>query len=435
VQYLAPEQIQGEPADPRTDLYALGVVAFELLVGSVPFSGETSMAIAYKHLRDRVPPPSRTVPSVPRSLDSFVLRATNKDREERPASAAALRRDLLEAIPSLPAATPLPELVRRLPPSAAQVEERASTVTIPRMLAPRTRRRRRITRVLTALLVLAALLAGAWAVWTYVVPHYTRVPSVLGLSVEEAERRLEAAGLDVDIGSPMTSTEYADGKVARQSVAGGLRVRTGTDVVLRVSKGLPLIEVPPLAGKTRAQAARKLAQADLKLGEVRLAFSDSIPEGKVIDQNPSAGQVIQFGSAVNVTISKGPEPVSVPNVTGLAEAEAEAVITSAGLEWAREEDFSTTVPAGTVISQTPVGGVNVQEGSSVTVVVSKGPREFKMPEVVGMERAEAEDRLDQLGLVVEVVKIPDRPGLVVVFQDPAAGTTVRAGETVTIYVA
>ncbi|HWC32037.1 MAG TPA: protein kinase, partial [Actinomycetota bacterium] len=117
VQYLAPEQVQGDPADPRTDLYALGIVLFELLTGRVPFTGETSVAIAYKHLSEPVPPPSRVNPSVPASLDRVVAQATEKERDRRPSSATAMRRDVVRAVSSLPPARSVAELARSIPPA------------------------------------------------------------------------------------------------------------------------------------------------------------------------------------------------------------------------------------------------------------------------------------------------------------------------------
>src|SRR2546423_2816246 len=148
VQYLAPEQIHGEPADPRTDLYALGVVAFELLTGSVPFTGETSVSIAYRHLTDPVPAPSTKAPGVPPDLDRLVLAATEKEPDRRPASASDMRADLVRMVGRLPAAEPLADLMVRLPPQEAPNEERASTVTIPRSVKREALKKRLRRRVL-----------------------------------------------------------------------------------------------------------------------------------------------------------------------------------------------------------------------------------------------------------------------------------------------
>jgi beta-lactam-binding protein with PASTA domain len=412
------------------------VVAYELLTGEVPFTGETSLAIAYKHLSGRVPAPSKAVPEVPPSLDSLVLGATEKDRDRRPDSAAELRRELSRAASSLPPATPLPELVRSLPAAGhPTADERAATVTIPRMVTSRTRRRRRVRRVVATLLVLAAVLGAAWGVWTYLIPHYTQVPNVLGEPLADARAALEEAGLDVEIGTPITSTVHEDGEVARQSVEGGLRVRTGTDVVLRPSKGLPILTVPSLSGKNLIQAENALGDVDLQVGVVTDAYHERVPEGNVIEQNPRAGSEVPFGTRVDVTISLGPEPVPVPSLVGLSSDEASAVLLNAGLGVDLRQEYSVDVPFGEVIRQRPGANTPVAEDTTVIVWISLGPRQFEMPGVVGMGVDEARAQLVALGLEVRIVEIPGSDGNEVVSQLPVAGATVEAGQEVTIYVA
>jgi serine/threonine-protein kinase len=176
VQYLAPEQIQGEPADPRTDLYAAGVVLYELLVGRVPFTGETSVAIAYKHLQDRMPVASSSNPMVPKSLDEVVGHATAKDREQRVASAEQMKKELAASTAELPPAPPIATLAEAAPALDEVPPDRAPTVTIPEALPPRKRRRRAFARFVRVLTVLAFLAAAGWATWTYLIPHRTDAP-------------------------------------------------------------------------------------------------------------------------------------------------------------------------------------------------------------------------------------------------------------------
>jgi serine/threonine-protein kinase len=436
VQYLAPEQIQGDPADPRTDLYATGVVAYELLTGKVPFTGETSLAIAYKHLSDRVPPPSKIAPDVPPSLDEVVRVATEKRRDERPRSAQDLGHLVAETSAEVAPAAPLAELVRKLPaPDEVTPEERARTVTIPKMLAPKQKRQRRRRRLAALFAVLAVLFTAGWASWTYLVPHYAVVPSVLGLDVGEGRARLEDVGMDVEIGTPVTSTEFPDGTVAQQSVPGGEEARTGTVVILRPSTGLPLRTVPTLKGKTEGQAKAALEEVDLVLGDVTEEYSERVGEGKVIDQNPSAETAIQFGSEVSVVISLGPQPVEVPSVIGLSQDEAIAVLRSNQLQAEVVEQYSDSVERGNVIRQQPGSGTEVPKDTTVTIFVSLGPEEFEMPNVIGMDGAAAENELESLGLDVQVIQLPGQSGNDVVFQDPGPGTIVRRGDDVKIYLA
>jgi eukaryotic-like serine/threonine-protein kinase len=435
VQYLAPEQIEGDPADPRTDLYALGIVAYELLTGEVPFHGETSVAIAYKHLSDPVPPPSKANPEVPPELDRIVLRSTAKEREDRPASAAELRKDLIRVAGTLsPATESLAELSGRVPSQAGVVAQgRAATVTIPQTVSPKARRRRRRNRLLVALLAFAFLAGSGWAGWAFVVPHYTHVPSLVGVGDAIAQQRLDAAGLDAHFGPPVPSTKIPQGEVASQSPDPGTKVRKGTDVVLHLSAGLPLREVPDVIGDTLEQARSAIERGDLQVRVVR-AFDPDIPEGRVAGQNPDSSQSILFGSFVTVTVSRGPQPVRVPNVVNQPAGDAEQALIAAQFTVQTRHEFSTTVPEGRVTRQQPDAGT-ADFGSRVILWVSDGPRTFPMPSEVSKSTAEAKSDLERLGLVVHVVKIPGSTGSTVVSQQPLAGADVQEGDTATIYAA
>jgi serine/threonine-protein kinase len=434
VQYLAPEQIQGDPADPRTDLYALGVVAFELLTGVVPFSAETSLAVAYRHLKDRVPAPSSIVPPIPPALDRFVLSLTEKDRDRRPSSAAEARAELVGSIGSLPVAKPLPDLVRELPPSGEPGEDRTSTVTIPRQVPPRKRKRRLWLRLGVTLLVLGIVGGGAFAAWALLRPHYTHVPDVVGLSVSQARHRLERADLDVRMGRKVHSLRYAAGVVAEESLDSGKRVETGTDVTLHVSAGLPVETVPSIVGETLDQAKADLRSVDLK-PHVSRAFDERVPAGHIVSQDPGTGVRLRYGQTVELVVSKGPRPIDIPNVVGLSEAAAQTFIADKGFELKEHHEYSVEVSEGDVIRQDPQPGGTASRGSVIAIWVSLGPREFAMPSVIGMSEADARSTLEDLKLGVDVVQVPGASGSTVVGQLPGSGATVRQGDTVRIYVA
>jgi beta-lactam-binding protein with PASTA domain/tRNA A-37 threonylcarbamoyl transferase component Bud32 len=434
VQYLAPEQIHGEPADPRTDLYAVGVVMFELLTGRAPYVGETSLSIAYQHLSGRVPAPSAAIPTISPALDPPVLRATEKDRADRPASARSMREEVARAGVGLPPAPALVELAAQIPSTEFVTEERAATVTIPRSVSPRARRARRIRTVLAITALLLLLGFGAWAAWEYAIPHYTSVPNVVGMTQRQAEVRLEGVGLAVRIGDGEYSTSLPDGSVIRAVPSPGSRIRTGDEVTLIPSLGPQLLLVPDVAGKQEAAAKRTLTEAGFGW-QVDRAFDDGVAKGRVIRQSPDPGQRIEQGSTVTITVSRGPAPVEVPNVVGRPAPEAQATLEAFGFSVERAEEFSTDVPRGSVIRTAPPAGKRAPRGSEVTMVVSKGTRTFPMPDVVGMTREAATAKLVGLGLRVNVVLLPSSdPPNTVVFQDPAPGTTVRQGDEVTIYV-
>jgi beta-lactam-binding protein with PASTA domain len=431
VQYLAPEQLQGEPADPRTDLYSLGIVAFELLTGRVPFDGETQMAIAYRHLRDRVPRVSARNPAVPAGLDGWVASMTEKDRELRPESAAEARRDLGSEVAALPAAAPLAELVHvapEAPPDPADAPH-AQTVTIARA---KTRHRRRRGRTgLRALLLLGVLVAVAWGAWTYLVPHTVTLPNVVNTDMQSAERRLSGMGLVVRITAGQYSKTVPEADVLRMQPSPRAEVQSGSRVTLVPSLGPPPVDVPDLTGKTVDQARAELEAADLQLGPVNPRYSARFDVGRVVAQSGSARE--PWGSAIAVWVSKGPKPVPVPKVVGKTVEKARAALEA----WMVTVDqrFSDTVPRDQVMGQDPKPGTELQPGQSVTIVVSLGPETFPMPDVVGMSKDAAIARLEALGLRVGVIPIPGGNGDTVVSTLPTAGTTVRYGQTVNVYLA
>jgi len=434
VQYLAPEQIQGEPADPRTDIYATGIVMFELLTGRAPFVGETSLAIAYQHLTDEVPPPSTIRPDVPGSLDQAVRHATAKDRADRPPSARSFRDEVVRAGPGLPPAPRLTELAAQIPSVEDVSDERATTVTIPRALSPRRRRSRRLRLGAGLVAIVMALVLGAWATWVYAIPHYTRVPAVAGTPVERAILALQAAGLHPRLGLPQFSTTVDSGVVIRTIPPPGSRVRTGGQILLIPSKGPELVSVPDVHGMRQADAQTALTDAGFVF-TVNFQNSDTVKAGRVVDQNPEQGQRIVKGSPVTITVSKGPPPVAIPDLSGQLAGAAQTTLQGLGFRVEQRQDFSATVPTGFVIGTKPAGGSSAPKGSTVTLIVSRGPRTFAMPNVVGMSREAAQAQLQASGLIVNVVVIPQSPNTdLVVLTSPAAGTTVRQGDRVTIYV-
>jgi eukaryotic-like serine/threonine-protein kinase len=434
VQYLSPEQIEGEAADARTDLYSVGIVLYELLVGKVPFSGETSLAIAYKHLRERVPPPSGSNPMVPPSLDRVVLSATERDRERRTSDARTMRAELSRAAAELPPAAPLSELVAQVPPAEEVPADRAATVTIPRAESPRSRRRRVFRRMFTTLSMLIVLAALGWAAWAYVIPHRTTAPNVQGKTVEAAQAAAEQAELRLQLAGEAYSADIPAGRVIRQDPGPGAEVDQGTRLSVVISRGPQLVQIPNVRGQSEARATERLRELGLVVN-VEREYHDTVLRFDVIDQNPRGGTTIEVGKTVTLTVSRGKPPVEVPDLVGRTEEEAGALVTGAGLALRVTEEFSDTVPRGSVISQAPKAGTIVRKGDTVSIVLSKGPRTFAMPKVVGMSRDEAVARLEGLGLVVREIQLPSTTGDRVVYTKPKAGTTVQSGQEVRIYLA
>jgi serine/threonine-protein kinase len=373
------------------------------------------------------------VGGIPPDLDRVVVHATEKDRERRPASASALAESVAAAAASLPAATPVGTLAAQIPAAEFVPDERAPTVTIPRALSARARRRRRLRRVALVLTTMAMLAVAAGATWVYAVPHYTHVPNVESLSVRDASARLKGAGLTVVFGDPVFSTTVPAGVVIRTLPPPGTKVRKGSTVTVIESSGPELLAIPDVHGLTEDRARSRLGADGFKV-TVASAFDETAPEGRVIDQSPSAGTKLERGSPVTITVSLGPPPVTIPDVSGQAATEAEATLSDLGLKVKRKGEFSVQVPEGDVIRTEPPIGTELPKGSKVSVVVSKGPKTFAMPSVLGLTADQATTQLKNLGLVVHLVQVPGSIGNTVVGQDPPAGQVVREGADVTIYV-
>jgi eukaryotic-like serine/threonine-protein kinase len=433
VQYLAPEQIEGEQADPRTDLYATGVVLYELLTGQVPFTGETSVAIAYKHLRERVPPPSTVNPGVPVALDRVVLNATARERERRTADARTMRHDLRQSTDGLPPAPPLPDLAASVTPADEVPADRLSTVTIPRTLSPKARRRQRLSRVSRWISVVAVLAVAGWAVWTFLIPHRTTVPDLLGDTLRTAQREAEAAGLEVEVAGEEFDPNVPVNQILTQSLRPGTEADEGSAIRVVVSRGPELEAVPEVIGLPQDAAARRVDEARFEVRILR-DYHDTVPAGRVYDQRPDPGFELEVGKEVRILVSRGKPPVQVPGVAGLAQAEATAILEGSGLGVDVTEEFSGTVQQGVVISQQPAADQTVPAESRVTIVVSKGPRTFPLPNVEEQTHDAAVATLQGLGLRIRVVDVPATQGNIVIDTNPEPGEIVQTGQEITIYI-
>jgi eukaryotic-like serine/threonine-protein kinase len=433
VQYLAPEQIRGEPADPRSDLYSLGIVAYELLTGELPYTGETPMAIAYKHLSDRVPKPSRSAPEVADDLDGFVASATDPDREMRPESALAMRVDLASFSGSLPRARSLGALVSDLPEAEQPAATAATTVTetIPRLQRAQRRRWRRWA----AAFVVVALVAGAaYGAWAYVIPHTHPLPPIVGTNMDGATARLGALGFTVRVANGEFSLTTPRGAVLAVDPAVGTTLKAGATVTLVPSLGPPPVAVPDVTGSSLNDATNAIQAANLTLGDVHRIYSPTVNQGDVVRQDPVDGKAPR-GSAVALWVSKGHAPAPIPAVVGKQQQRAESLLRHAGFVPVVATAFSDQIGRGIVISVDPAEATPTTYGAPVTITVSQGPQEFPAPSFTGLTPDAARQKAHDDGLQVTFFYVPNTPQLRVISQSPAAGTTVRAGDTITLFVA
>jgi beta-lactam-binding protein with PASTA domain/predicted Ser/Thr protein kinase len=434
-QYLSPEQAQGHAVNASSDLYAVGIVLYELLTGSVPFDGETAVTIALKQVSAVPVPPSRLNPVVSADLDAVVLRALAKDPAERFADAE----EFIEALQQVAQGSPY------VPGSGGEARRASasdgSSPSGPLLLAPaghdegdpgagsRQGWLWAVGLVVLALVVagLVVLLAGSGKV---------TVPPVVGQSQARAMSRLRSAGLTPGA-SPVASSAVAIGEVVSQSPTGGSKVAKHSRVSIAVSSGPGSSPLPDVVGAKSAQALRTLQVAGFR-PTAQPEPSATVATGVVISTDPSPGTEVQAGSPVAVAVSSGAARVHVPKLTGVSEAEAKAALAAAGLlSGTTTPQTSASQSPGTVLSQSPAAEAVVRAGQKVNLVVARAPKDVVVPSVVGETEAEAAGELGQAGFkpsaVSRAVTSSAQEG-VVLQQSPAAGRRAPRGATVTITV-
>jgi eukaryotic-like serine/threonine-protein kinase len=425
-QYLSPEQAQGKTVSETSDLYAVGIVLYELLTGRVPFEGETAVSIALMQVSAQAPPPSALNPAVGPVLDAVVMRSLAKTPADR-------YRDADEFIVALEQArageSPLGALANGalLLPAAGEADGEPGGEGE----ASKDRRWWWAAGAALALVAVAlVLLLGAGGAGK------VTVPAVGGETQALATSRLQHAGLAV-VASQTSSTDVPSGDVIGQSPHAGSSVSKGSRVSIVVSSGPASVAMPQVVGETEAKALAKLRAAGLQ-PSTQSQPSAKVAQGVVISTNPTAGIELQVNSGVTVTVSSGPQQVKVPEVTGSAQAEAKAALTAVGLKVGSvTEQAAAGRPAGTVLSQSPQAGTALQTGQAVNLTVAQAPKETAVPEVVGQNEAQAAATLGRAGFnpksVSRAVSNPAQVG-VVLKQSPAGGRPAPNGATVTIAV-
>ncbi|WP_026252480.1 Stk1 family PASTA domain-containing Ser/Thr kinase [Streptomyces sp. PsTaAH-124] len=457
VSYLAPEQIEQGTADTRVDVYACGVVLYEMLTGGKPHQGDSPAQVLYQHLHEDVPAPSAAVPGLPHTLDELVAAATARTADVRPHDAVALLARVREARAALSA-----QQLDALPPRARTAEhdngeDRTSVIpralTVPRplpvnedtpdpagagggdplhrtsrfeasaALAPRRSARRPKRMVLTVVVAVLLVLGVGGGVWYINSGQFTKVPPLLAKTEAQARKRLDAAGLDVKDVRHAYSDTVKRGTVISTDPAAGARIRSNDSVTLTVSDGPETVKVPDLKGRPLDAAQRLLKKAGLEPGMVRRAFSEDVAKGSVIGTDPASGTERHAGSAIALTVSKG-SPVDVPDVTGDDLDQAQSELEEAGLKVTiASEQVNSEYDKGQVARQSPAADGQAAEGDTVTLTLSKGPEMITVPDVTGDSVDDAHKALEDAGF-----KVSEDRGLLGLFGDTVKKQSVAGGE-------
>ena len=468
-QYLSPEQARGAPVTAASDLYSAGIVLYEMLTGKVPFSGDSAIEIAMKHVNDLPTPPSSLRPEIPPELDQIVLRALAKDPADRYQTAEEFIEDLERVEAGLPisratstAATALlagaagglvagestellSELLSETPTRVVAPPPPPSTPRRPPDYPPASpydepprKRRRWVPWLLVALLIAAAALAGWWA-YNQIQDQLEEsapvgVPLVEGLREQQAVEQIESVGLEADV-EEQPSTEVERGIVIEQSPKEGTQVSKGSTVTITVSSGPKQVEVPSLVGLDYEDAVDALNELGLKAS--RLEVFSQKPVGQVTGQDPKTGVIVDEGSEVEVRVSKGVQSIAVPDVLGQTESSARAELEAAGFEVSVAEAPDDDTPQGLVAAQSPSAGTEAPRKSTVQITISTGPELTTVPDVIGLDASDARAQLQDAGFrtrtIFTDVTDPAEDG-VVQDQNPAGDSQARPNSTVTILV-
>lgn len=464
VAYLGPELVANGTADSRTDVYATGILLFEALTGRQPFTAPSAIEVAARHVHEDIPAPSTYVPWLPTEIDELVLSLAARDPQDRPEDAAAA----LVMLRQTRAMIDEPTLDRRADPPSGTVPvvsddtavlndvPSGSTIALPigagtpafapldveimeddpEAIEPFRENRRVgwwIGAVVTAFVVLIGL--GAWWYTTQGPGAYTTVPPVAGETAEDARAILTSADLGVVVLSEF-SDDVPTGLVITTEPGAQEQIGKGETVKLIVSKGQRMETVPDVTGVLEADALQLLKDVGFEAGNKDLVWSDTAPEGEIISTSPAADESVPWNTPIDLEVSKGPQPIVVPNVTGLTEERARSLLSSFAMEVTVQGGRSKDVAKGEIYETDPAPGTDSTRTAPIILYVSEGKPLVEVPNFVGLTVEEAQARADDLGVVVNWKKYNAFPWTKKEFvaeQDLEVGRNVEMGTTITLY--
>ena len=433
LRYLSPEQARGDDATSSSDIWAAGAVLCELLTGAPPGSGN-GVDLIRRRASEPVTPPSEMGVAVPEELDRIVMKACALETEDRYVSASLMADDLRAFAGDTQLESPPVDLLLDHVTGEIRLPDMEPTTFVSGKARRKQLRKRKLrARLLIAIpLLLLLVLGGARAATWLFAPTVVAVPNLEGKSKAAATDLVRAQGLKLEVTGKERSGDARPGQILEQTPASG-EIEEGSTIRVVISAGYPKLPVPDLVGLSLKGAELRMGVHKLELGKLEYRHSAE-EQGLVISQSPADGK-LEWYSKVDLVISKGPEPIEVPNVTGESAAAAAKTLEAAGFAPVTVDAYSDDVPKGDVISTDPAGGQVIGKGSEIRIYVSIGPefKELKMPDLRGMSLGPAQDKLESMGLQYSVIQ-SCAGGSTVVETDPIAGTTVYENDKVALFV-
>ena len=450
VSYLSPEQVQRGVADARSDIYAVGIVLFEMLTGSKPYSGETPIQIAYRHVNDRIPNIQTIKSEIPTSIAELVYEATAPNPDQRPKNAEELLNILREIQAKIDPKRRQMSLELDLPPivnkknkrgkvsvtsALGGIKEKTSQLISTKPIniskpedSIRTKKRKVSRRVrrnrIIALFLLIALIFGSYQILN---AGKISVPSLVGMSQGEAKNDLKNLGLNIQVVEEVFSEDVTKGKIIATKPGGGGKISPAGTVGLIVSKGQERIIVPTLNGLTPDVASGKISDLGLSVGQINESFDMKVAAGFVIGTDPKDGSEVRRKSIVNLIVSKGVEQLALPSYVGKGGEQALSELNDLGFDVNVKYSFSDSIFKGQVITQRPERSDLISKGSKIELEISKGSEFVFVPNVLGKNKNDASVDLENLGL-----KVSTKGSGKVNNISPAIGSKVKQGTVITI---
>ncbi|RBR29111.1 Stk1 family PASTA domain-containing Ser/Thr kinase [Enterococcus cecorum] len=462
VHYLSPEQARGSMATNQSDIYAIGIILYEMLTGKVPFDGESAVTIALKHFQEEIPSVRLYDRNVPQSLENVVLKATAKDPIDRYQSAEEMSADLATALdPSRlnePAWHPanhveetkvLPNLTEQMPTVApvekivTKPEKEAEEKPVPSKKKAKEQKPKSKKKLLF-LGIAAVLVIGIAAIAFSVLgggKNEISVPDVSNLSESAARSKLQEAGLKAaGQTEEITSDKIPEGKVVKTNPEAKTIVQKGREVVLYISTGGHKIKMKDYTDMEYKEAVEALVKLDFKESKIKKKeeYSDTVEKGKIISQTPEANsEVTPDKTTVKFVVSKGAKPIKISDYVGMTINEALLDLANNGINESqvKQTQQESDKEAGTILSQTPSAGSSVTPGKTmINFVVSSGPNEVSVPDFTGMSKSDAQNAAKEAGLTVNFEEDYDTqvPAGQVIRSNPSAGEKVKKNSSVTV---